>query len=57
MPTCPRCTGPLPNTLTRSRTTTARNLPICPPCASHEAARDVAGHAPIPPNEWPIPHH
>ncbi len=52
MTRCPRCTrpGPLP---ARSRTTTARTIPICDPCGHAEARRNATGRAPIPPGEWP----
>ncbi|MCX5174262.1 transposase family protein [Streptomyces virginiae] len=57
MPTCPRCGSPAnPATLTGSRTTTARHLPICNPCGTDEAVRDHTGQPPIPPTDWPINH-
>ncbi|MCX4722034.1 transposase family protein [Streptomyces virginiae] len=55
MPTCPRCGSPAnPATLTGSRTTTTRHLPICNPCGTDEALRDHTGQPPIPPTDWPI---
>lgn len=53
MTACPRCTraGALP---ARSRATLARDIRICAPCGQTEAARDIAGRAPIPPGEWPV---
>lgn len=52
---CPRCSRPLGERPGRSRTTVARDIPICSPCAQGEAYRDAAGLAPIPPGEWPRP--
>ena len=54
MNACPRCTSRHGQLCGRSRTTVNRDIPICGPCAQAEAQRDVAGQAPIPPNEWPV---
>lgn len=53
-PRCPRCGNPDEARPARSRTTTARSLPICSPCGTDEAVRDHAGKPPIPPTEWPL---
>ena len=53
MSNCPRCRGPLGEDPGRSRTTVARDIAICSPCAQAEAERDATGRAPIPPGEWP----
>jgi hypothetical protein len=52
---CPRCRRPLGERPARSRTTHARDIPICSPCGQGEAYRDAVGLAPIPPGEWPDP--
>ena len=52
---CPRCTGPYDAaTPARSRVTLQRDISICPPCGTDEAARDARGMSPVPPGEWPL---
>lgn len=60
--TCPRCWGFIPNNMTpgayagaMSRATVGRDIEICSPCGSDEAAWEAEYGAVHPVASWPLP--